>query len=273
MAHIAIITHELDEFALRDYQIKILVPAWTDMGHKVQVVAGIDSPVSADIALLHVDLTFVPPRYVEFTKRFPLVINGAVLDSSKRSYSSILVARDDDWDGAVIAKSNLNSGGVPESIHNEAAMLRGLPAPFPGAQNRASYFVRSHKSKLAPQVWDDPGMVVERFLPEQDEHGYWIRTWVFLGDRERSNRNGADRPIIKGSDMVRREPVEVPEAIRAERVRLKYDYGKFDYVVHNGTPILLDANGTPGAPSNLGALFQSTAGMLAGGINALARLA
>jgi hypothetical protein len=31
------------------------------------------------------------------------------------------------------------------------------------------------------------------------------------------------------------------------RKRLNFDYGKFDYVVHDGQPVLLDANKTTGA--------------------------
>ena len=32
--------------------------------------------------------------------------------------------------------------------------------------------------------------------------------------------------------------------------RMKFDYGKFDYVMHEGKPVLLDANKTPGGGDN-----------------------
>lgn len=38
---------------------------------------------------------------------------------------------------------------------------------------------------------------------------------------------------------------DAPEALKALRRELGFDYGKFDYVEHGGRPILLDANRTP----------------------------
>ena len=40
----------------------------------------------------------------------------------------------------------------------------------------------------------------------------------------------------------------MPDERRAERERLGFDYGKFDFVVREGKAILLDANKTPGSP-------------------------
>jgi hypothetical protein len=40
----------------------------------------------------------------------------------------------------------------------------------------------------------------------------------------------------------------VPDEIRAERERMGFDYGKFDFVVNDGKAVLFDANRTPHAP-------------------------
>jgi len=38
---------------------------------------------------------------------------------------------------------------------------------------------------------------------------------------------------------------DAPSEIEALRERMGFDYGKFDYVIHEGRVILLDANKTP----------------------------
>ena len=53
---------------------------------------------------------------------------------------------------------------------------------------------------------------------------------------------------VKGEGIFRRETIEIPPEIRARRKQLGIDYGKFDFVIHEGKPYLLDANKTPGRP-------------------------
>ena len=49
--------------------------------------------------------------------------------------------------------------------------------------------------------------------------------------------------------QVRSEFVEPhPEIVRLRKA-MKFDYGKFDYVIHEGQVLLLDANKTVGAPN------------------------
>jgi hypothetical protein len=46
---------------------------------------------------------------------------------------------------------------------------------------------------------------------------------------------------------MQRERVEVHPEIPELAKRMGFDFGKFDYVMHEGKPVLLDANKTPGA--------------------------
>jgi hypothetical protein len=46
---------------------------------------------------------------------------------------------------------------------------------------------------------------------------------------------------------VRVEAVEPHAAVREWPAQLGFEYGKFDYVVHDGTPILFDVNKTVGS--------------------------
>jgi hypothetical protein len=51
---------------------------------------------------------------------------------------------------------------------------------------------------------------------------------------------------VKAGSATRYEFIDdVPESLRAERERLGFDFGKFDFVYHDGKAILLDANKTP----------------------------
>ena len=89
---------------------------------------------------------------------------------------------------------------------------------------------------------------------------------MFFGDRERCNRVVGRHPVVKASDALERVPVDVPDEIRAFRRRLGFDYGKFDFVINEGRPVLLDVNRTPVVPENLGEAMRAGMANLAPGI-------
>ena len=252
MARIVILTHEFDDFERRPYLVQALMPHWVEAGHSVQVVEGLEGWPEADIAVMHVDHSLVPEAYAIASRRYPRVINGQALDIRKRHVSRMVLTRDADWSGPVIVKTNLNHGGLPEMHYYARLRQAGRPgAEPPGdlAFSRTPYAILPDKSRVHPSFWDHPGVVVEPFMPEQDERGYWMRVWLFLGRQERSARYVATDPLVKGANITGRAECDVPDEIRAERERLGFDFGKFDFVVHQGRPILLDANRTPANPS------------------------
>jgi len=100
-------------------------------------------------------------------------------------------------------------------------------------------------------VWRDPQLVVEKFMPERDPRGFALRTWCFMGKRETCSRCISADPVVKGSSIIARELVDVPDELRGMRTRLGFDYGKFDFVLHDGRTVLFDANFTPTVPENL----------------------
>ena len=107
--------------------------------------------------------------------------------------------------------------------------------------------------------FERPDLVIEKFMPEVEPDGYAARFWSFCGDAERCTRYVSPHPLVKAEDTIRSEKVPVPDEMRALRERLGFDYGKFDFVVHAGKPVLLDANKTPGR------LAQSIRGAESGG--------
>lgn len=266
---IVIITHAHDRFADVNYLLHALIRHWTAAGHHVSVVVGLDNWPDADVAILHIDLSVIPTAYADAARRYPVVVNGRALDIRKRTVSRNLLCPTDDWRGRVIVKTDLNYGGRPEQKLRDLAGLSGAEPDIPGTVMTGPYPVLDSIADVSDEVWRNPDLVVERFLPEQDERGYWMRLWVFFGDQERCTRFLSSEPVIKGGNLLAYEPAPVPDSLRAERERLGFDYGKFDFVMHEGQPVLLDANRTPGAPPHADALEAAYA-RLARGIDVFA---
>lgn len=273
MAHIVLITHTYDNFLGRNSLLRSLAGHWRNSGHKVSVTAGLENWPDADIAILHVDLSLVPQAYSEACKRYPIVVNQAAVDIRKNRVSRNLVRRDDGWTGQVIIKTDLNYSGIPELNAMRKFQRDGKQADLPAepiVSTQQPYPILRSPSDVPDEIWSNPGLVVERFLPEQDRQGFWIRVWVFLGDRERCTRYCGSSAIVKSSNIVARQPATVPEELRAERERLGFDYGKFDFVVREGRAILFDANRTPSAPPSSPEI-DATNAHVASGLESLLR--
>jgi hypothetical protein len=280
MAAIVIVTHEYDVFAYRRFPSPVIGSPYLlfdvlrhmeRFGHSWRVTKG-PKPVPGDVALLHVDSTVVDPEYVSLQSHYAKTFNFGVTDISKRKVSRMVLSRGDPWDGRVIVKGDLNSQARMETTHNEMAQRAGRPLPHPGVTKTDSYRVLDCLADVEEEVWDDPSLVVERFIPEPDEDGgFVLRTWVFLGNRERCTRMVSTDPISKAAAVLRYEPAEVPEKLRVERERLNFDFGKFDFVMHEGEPVLFDANKTPGVATAILPLMKAGALNLAEGFDALVR--
>jgi hypothetical protein len=271
VARIVVITHAYDNFRGRRLLLGSLATHWVNAGHTISLVEGPGDWPDADIAILHVDLSVVPNAYRQAAARYPAVINGKVTDIRKTRVSRNLLQRGDAWTGPVIIKTDLNFRGIPERHAMENFRREGkvpdLP-PGPLVYMHRPYPILRSVGAVPYEVWNNPGLVVERFLPERDAHGFWMRAWVFLADRERCTRYRGTHPIVKAGNIVAQEPAPVPDELRAERERLGFDYGKFDFAVHEGRAILFDANRTPSAPPSSPAVEASNA-HLAGGLDAL----
>jgi hypothetical protein len=273
LSRIVLVTHTHDNFRNRNSLLKSLSRHWADSGHAVILVEGLGDWPDGDLAIMHVDLSLIPAAYSDASKRYPLVVNGAATDIRKRRVSRNLVNPGDGWTGPVIIKTDLNYGGIPEWNALQQSKGEGTTADLPSGpiiSTDRPYPILRSSSEVPMDVWSNAGLVVERFLPEQDTHGFWTRAWVFCGDRERCTRYLSKEPIVKTSGILARESVPVPDELRAERERLGFDYGKFDFVVRDGKAILLDANRTPSAPPSNPDIEASNAN-LARGLAALLR--
>lgn len=255
MLRLDVLTLEPSAFPTRGYFISSLSDVWTRHGLTVRVAAPQERDEPGDIAILHIDRTVIDHSLLDATSRYARVVNCAATDISKRVVSSQLVRRDDDYDGPVIIKTNANCGGLSDREPSYSRRFVGpmrrrwdrrAPYALTGVFSYGDYPILPRKSQVRSRVWEDERLVVERFLPERQGSKYIVRTWVFLGDHEICRVTRSDRPVVKSgyaSDITNLG--DVPEELRRERDRLGLDYGKMDYVIHDGSAVLLDANTTP----------------------------
>jgi hypothetical protein len=260
--HIAILWHERDRHRdLARYAITHLAECWRGDGHEVRWLFGTERFEAADLVIVHVDLSIVPARYLEFATRYPIAVNGRVQDIRRTRFSRNLVQRDDAYGGPVIVKSNANHAGAPERarsalglatlkwrLRRRLAAIHRQPADEPPVfSTPLDYRIFDRASDVPPAWFGCPELVVERFLPERVGECYAVRNYQFLGDRWTCSRMLAPHPIVDPETQIATGPVEVHPEIEALRYELGFDYGKFDYVIHDGRPVLLDTNKTTGA--------------------------
>lgn len=265
--HLAILIHKHDTFEPSQYLLLLAVNALRARGWRISVIRGVDQahadalladPDPPRACFVHVDLTVIPETYLALARRFPYAPNLATRDISKRAFSDHLVTRADAYDGPVIVKTNNNCGGLKEAQLAQTAfptralhaLHRRLPWPLRSRLAAKSYRIFDSKRSVPSLVWLNPALVVERFLPEVQQAMYCMRSWVFMGPRESLSIRKARTPIVAVPNVDTRAFIEptkdnLPDAIRRQRSDLGFDFGKFDFVISDGRPVLLDANRTP----------------------------
>lgn len=289
-----VILFHADERPERTHEYRIMhsVPHWRAAGFDVALQFGVAAPFEADLVIPQIDLSVMPREYQRALAACPCVVNRDVTDIRKTAFSRNLVRQHDGYEGPVIVKTNANFGGAPErrlarrqpwpqraleALREASRRLRRVAAT--GSIHRLThaetldpnrYPIFPHKRDVPRTVFGNPNLVVERFRPEHIGGQYHLRSYAFLGDRSMTIRTTADGPVVKGANGSVPEPVPVDERIVAERAALGVDYGKFDYVLHDGEAVLLDINPTPSfGPVYPTALRERIARELAPGIEVL----
>lgn len=254
---IAILTH-LRQGLNRNYFLgRCLHHHWVhESDRSVLVHQGTADPPAADVAILHVDLTVVPDEYLALARRYAHCVNGRVADISKRRISAWLVGPDDAYDGPVVVKSDLNHGGQSERLLRLAeggtfvrlreAALRWLPRAW-GGRAGDDYQLFERRSQVPAWVWRRPDLVVERFFAEPHPQGYVLNQWLFLGPRGIVSSLVGPQPMVKWYPEIVRLPPhhDVPEGLWRRRQELGIEFGKIDYIMHEGEAVVIDANPTP----------------------------
>ena len=251
---IAILFHANERSVdLRKYAVANLADIWRKSGLQVVMLFGTKKYVPADLAIVHVNLSVVPEDYLAFARRYPAVLNGHVRDIRKSAISQNLLLPDSLYEGPVIVKTDLNSAGMPERSLRFANRflrrgVRSLEKRFSRDPllSQADYIIHSHLREVSDDLWADPRFVIEKFFPEREGEDYVVHLYEFLGNHGTGYRVVSQEPIVTWR---RRKSWthEVPHPyIVALKEELRFDYGKFDYLVHDGRAALLDANKTTG---------------------------
>ena len=257
---IAVLWHERDrDRDLRQYVVTHFADQWRLDGHSVRFVFGPRQFEPADIMIVHVDVTIVPAPYLELASRYPIAVNGRVQDIRRTRFSRNLVRPDDGYAGPVIVKSNYNHAGRLDRVRagrlasvcrrvrgRLAKVFNGSHAPLPFFKTPREYRIFERPEDVPPAWFQSSDLVVERFLPEREGDLYAVRNYQFLGDRWTCQRMIGTHPVVNGSTQLSVEPVEPHPSLERFRRELSFDYGKFDYVIHEGEAVLLDTNKTTG---------------------------
>jgi hypothetical protein len=244
LSRIAVLHHrKTTQPMLSQWAISELSRVWEEDGVEVLHIAGTTETPEADVLIVHVDLSVVPDEYLSFAARYPKVVNGRVKDIRKSVISRHLVRSNDGWSGPVIVKSNLNCAGRGELVtgHKPWELF-----PFP-IRRQADYRVYESAKEVPSEYFGHPQLVVERFLPEREGDLYFARSYHFVGDISTTVRLGSKQPIVLGHTSESVEEIEPHSEVIGRRRELGMDYGKIDYVVHDGKVVILDVNKTTGA--------------------------
>jgi hypothetical protein len=248
----------------------VLAEEWRAAGHHVLV--GPVSALDADIGILHMDRTIISPASVPENPGGRPFLNARLLDISKRRISRQLVTRNMRDIGPVIVKTDANAFGRPEWTrlpwYRQQRLRRSLADPRSWRYLRVlppgDYPVLASVSEVPAWVWDREDLVVERFLSEREGDHFILRVWMFFGGRGYATKIYGSSPVVKSRTIVRHEYVdEVPAEIQAVRRDLSIDYGKIDYAIVDGHPVVYDVNKTPASP---GASRSKNVRRLAAGI-------
>ncbi|MCE0482728.1 MAG: hypothetical protein LV479_00655 [Methylacidiphilales bacterium] len=243
-----------------NYAISAYAKIWEEGGIKVHHLIGIKTCVPADLLFLHVNLSVVPGEYLQFARRYPRAVNLHARDIRKRSFSSLVLSSDSDYQGEVIVKTDLNYGGVPETylhpnpffrLASRWQMLRRMILhPTRNWREDAVYPVYRSIREVPAACWRNRHWLVEKFIPERLDGHYVIRNYKFLGNRENTLLLVSEKPFIREDALISISPVENEPALQELRRKLRLDFGKFDYVLVDGTPVLIDINKTMGFNPN-----------------------
>lgn len=229
-------------FAMRSFEA-----GWRDMGYRVEHHYGVPGgAVRADFLFPQIDLTREPSSYVHYIENFDgVVVNRRIHDISKRRYSESLVYPGDAYAGPVIVKSDANHNGNPE-WRLAPRWWRGVLKVCGKQPGRTlDYHVFANLGLVPRRFFRSKNHIVEKFLPEVEGAFRFLRMYFFLGDQGASIRLKSTFDIIKDYNATEREDVDTPGELVALRKRLGLDYGKIDYVIHEGRVVVLDINKTP----------------------------
>jgi hypothetical protein len=166
----------------------------------------------------------------------------------------LMLSSPGEYAAPVIVKTDLNCGAGPERTlfrkWKWTSDMKELVRNFRATQapEGRDYPIYPDGASVPAEVWRDPARVVEKFLPEREGASYVVRWAYFCGARQMAFRSVSASPVVRWSKGDREDPIPIPAAVSAYRDKIGLDYGKIDYVEHEGRTLILDVNKTVGGP-------------------------
>ncbi len=248
MPTLLVTCHPNDRFMTGGYLLNAMLMTLKRSRVTLKVQRQWNDRPTADLVIPHIDLTVWPAALNDFLDHYPNVVNRRLTDISKRRISRYLVRPDDAWDGPVIVKSDSNYGGLIDRVNRadrpQAVSRLLLPV------HRGKYLVYPRIAAVPKAAWDDPTLVVERFLAERKGELYGLRQLMVCANRFVTRQQWSTDPVVKGEHVVERRiiydppPPEVREAVDAFGV----DFGKVDFTIVDGKAFVFDIARTPTGP-------------------------
>jgi hypothetical protein len=174
-----------------------------------------------------------------------------------------------DEDGKLHPGEIQRRAGSAGHAGGESAKNARRKGSAPEVREFPEYAVYDSIRDVPEDLRNDASLAIDCFMPEREGDMYAIRHWVFCGDQGHCNRFISPEMIIKGGNVLRKEPCAVPDKLHDLRKAMGFDYGKFDFVMHGDDVFLLDANKTPGSPPLISADDQATLSRLVDGFETL----
>lgn len=226
----------------------------------------------APLAVLHVDLSVVPPACQPPSGLYASTLNAAALDIRRTRYTQARLLPGAAWRGPVIVKSVLNHRGLPEHVHRrhvEAGYrwrqrLLRLLGIDPTARACPPYAIYDCPDAVPPRTWDDPGLLVERFLPGVLQLPVVKHRWDFLLDVEVRKRSTFSTLRCEPGSALDVVPFgEVPAPVARVRRELGLELGSIDFFMVDGEAVVVDANKTTTTDETLEQRFPFVARFMA----------
>ena len=236
----------------RIHLICVLAAIWRERGDVVSF--GDNPPENTDVCISHTDYSLISDDFIASSPAGIPLINANARNILKSNVSQLLLHKDSEWAGPVVIKTNANAHGAEEYAYHTLDIPRLLkilaarvfPWQWLGELPLRQYPILDKMSDVPDWVWRDERLVVDRFMPEREGELYILRLWMFFGDKEYCMKVKGELPLVKSRKLVSVELVDsVPEEVREVRQRLGLDFGKIDFVMHDGKARVFDVNKTP----------------------------
>jgi hypothetical protein len=237
-------------------------------------------PRGTDCVVVHLDISDNGPFIANprewarvLTGRGIKVLNLDVQDIRKRTVQaacvayglpSLIATPDGPGDELLIVKTNLNSGGVPEQTLTARQRARFDLPREPGRINSPKEYFVSPRANVAPEIWKDPELVVERYLT--NAAGRFFRIYILHSAVVISEGYSQDKLKRMGRDVRRKNhwlwregeriaphsgsgaelPVGLLRTLGIFAARFHVDYAAIDIIESaTGTFHIIDVNKTP----------------------------